>query len=323
MPEALDIPDWHEKLLAKALDYRTNHPDFRFALRTADVSGTPRLPRGFWFPGNERYLWFPPYRVNDSDNKTKTIGFMIPINRQRQPEKSVLTIVFGSVKDGRIKAVHERLVAELGPFEQKWNTLRFERAYPQADPLEAFDEFLTKDYPRIRRIVEESDHADAFTVSESDFQTMLNRVSVHRARLQRGQAIEAVAVSSTGEAEYAARNLILYGPPGTGKTHWLRQKFSEYTDRAEQLDRDQWAQKHLAGYGWRAVIAAVMADIGRPVRVPDIRDHPYTAAKARERGREVGGVPHPLEFSSRAHFRVRLGCGPTRSSCTVHLHEIR
>ena len=85
MPEALDIPDWHEKLLAKALDYRTNHPDFRFALRTTDVSGTPRLPRGFWFPGNERYLWFPPYRVNDSDNKTKTIGFMIHFNRQQGP----------------------------------------------------------------------------------------------------------------------------------------------------------------------------------------------------------------------------------------------
>ncbi|MBI3348287.1 MAG: hypothetical protein HY020_13920, partial [Burkholderiales bacterium] len=31
-------------------------------------------------------------------------------------------------------------------------------------------------------------------------------------------------------------NKILYGPPGTGKTHWLRDKFSEYTDAPNQVD---------------------------------------------------------------------------------------
>jgi 5-methylcytosine-specific restriction protein B len=89
-------------------------------------------------------------------------------------------------------------------------------------------------------------------------------------------------------------NLILYGPPGTGKTHWLRQKFSEYTDAPSQVDAATWLNETLTNYGWRSVIAAALADLGRPARVPEIRAHRWVQAKAQQRGRAPAGVQATL-----------------------------
>jgi 5-methylcytosine-specific restriction enzyme B len=99
------------------------------------------------------------------------------------------------------------------------------------------------------------------------------------------------------EARDTARgpvNLILYGPPGTGKTHWLRQKFGEYTDAPNQVDAATWLTEMLTNYGWRSVIAAALADLGGPARVPEIRAHRWVQAKAQQRGRAPAGVQATL-----------------------------
>ena len=81
MDENSGVVEWHEKLLAPALKWREQDPDFRFSLRTTDVIGKNRLSCGYWFPGTDRYLFFAPFRVNDPNNKTKTIGFVIEFDR--------------------------------------------------------------------------------------------------------------------------------------------------------------------------------------------------------------------------------------------------
>ncbi|MCE9658079.1 MAG: AAA family ATPase [Burkholderiales bacterium] len=109
-------------------------------------------------------------------------------------------------------------------------------------------------------------------------------------------------------------NLILYGPPGTGKTHWLRQKFVEYTDTPGQVDEATWLNETLTNYGWRGVIAAALADLGRPARVPEIRAHRWVQAKAQQRGRAPAGVQatlwgylqeHTPQTSSTVNISVR------------------
>ena len=80
-------------------------------------------------------------------------------------------------------------------------------------------------------------------------------------------------------------NLILFGPPGTGKTHWLRERFAEYSDEPSSVDADTWLQELVANYGWRPVIASTLADIGRPARVPEIQAHRWLQAKIKQRGR--------------------------------------
>lgn len=85
-------------------------------------------------------------------------------------------------------------------------------------------------------------------------------------------------------------NKIVYGPPGTGKTHWLRQQFQAYTDEPDKVDEVTWLTETLAGYGWRCVIAAALADLGRPARVPELREHRWVQAKAVQRGRTPSGI---------------------------------
>lgn len=109
-------------------------------------------------------------------------------------------------------------------------------------------------------------------------------------------------------------NLILYGPPGTGKTHWLRQKMADYTDAPSQVDPATWLNETIANYGWRSVIAAALADLGRPARVPEIRAHRWVQAKALQRGRTPTGIQatlwgylqeHTPESSSTVNISVR------------------
>ena len=80
-------------------------------------------------------------------------------------------------------------------------------------------------------------------------------------------------------------NLILYGPPGTGKTYALQQLQSKYTELPRAQDRSVWLQALVAGYGWRAVVAAAL-DINGPSPVPKIRDHELLQAKAVSNQRE-------------------------------------
>ena len=81
------------------------------------------------------------------------------------------------------------------------------------------------------------------------------------------------------------RNLIFYGPPGTGKTWRLQKLFDDYTDQPADVDRATWALQLVARYGWRAAIAAALAEIGRPVRVLELEEHPLIKAKAAQRKR--------------------------------------
>jgi 5-methylcytosine-specific restriction protein B len=287
MNEIPGIAEWHEKLLGDALRWRAQHPDFRFSLRTGDPTGKTRLSRGYWFTGNERYLFFAPFRLNDQKNHTKTIGFVVTFNGRGQPKRSYIEVVFGSLKDDSLRAVHEEIVRQLGRFEQKGSGDKYQRTYAEVDPAAAFAEFLTSDYPRIRDIIQASGQAEAFLVPGDEFEQMLERVEQHRGgKTAPGQAhIEDNDRAEEDPAE--PRNLILYGPPGTGKTFWMTEKFEEYTDSAGQIDPDEWLRQTVSGYGWRPVIAAALAQLGGSARVPQVMEHPWIVAKAIERKRQT------------------------------------
>lgn len=86
-----------------------------------------------------------------------------------------------------------------------------------------------------------------------------------------------------------AKNIILYGPPGTGKTYALKNDyFPRFTDDAHSLSTNEWAEQQISPLTWYEVLAAAMLDIGRPVRVPELSDHPFVVAKAKSRSRTQG-----------------------------------
>lgn len=452
MDQPTTIPEWHEYLLRKALEWQAQHPEFRFYVRTGDVSGKDRLQRGYWFPGTDRYLFFPPFRPSDPHNKTRTIGFVVGFNRAGQPKRCSLDVVFGSMRDESLRPVHEQIIAALGPFVAMGQG-KYRRRYLAVDPRVAFDEFLTQDYPRMLQIIRDGGMEQAFLIPDARFRENLARIEeirrqplpvdgfvpgrelcligtwrdvgpanaqhVNAAIAERGawaswwsfpirpqyqaelsarpfylylnaggkrlpyrlevdsfvtsqgnagivspwpeitdpEDVARVRMGDTaaqvcktwlrvvameplepplGEADFVpaagvnpdslfnqssfgyahrvtassdtrrrtkaagtlpsmrARNLIYYGPPGTGKTYMLSQLQEKYTDAAREVDENTWLQELIAEYGWRPVIAATLSRLGGRARVPEIREHPWVHAKARQRGRAPSAIHQTL-----------------------------
>lgn len=82
------------------------------------------------------------------------------------------------------------------------------------------------------------------------------------------------------------RNLILYGPPGTGKTWRLRKMFGDYVDPVTDIDAETWTQQLVARFGWRPVIAAALAHVGKPAKVNAVVEHPLVVSKFRQARRK-------------------------------------
>jgi hypothetical protein len=174
----MSVPGWHERLLSMALEARKSIPDFRFNMRSRDDD---RLAMGYWFLGNEDYLFFPPFRPNCWMNKTRTVGFNIGFDDLGDPKSCLISVSFRSVTDARERKVYQRMIAELGNFKPK-RPDDYKRHYLGADPETSFQEFLTKDYPRLRKIIREEGLENEFLVSENDFTSMLRRIEPLRSR---------------------------------------------------------------------------------------------------------------------------------------------
>jgi hypothetical protein len=169
------VPFWHDRLLTLALAWREQHPGFTFNFRKSEITGQSRLPRGFWFTGSEKYLFFPPYRPGDSDNKTKTIGFVIQFDGQQRPKRCYFELVFGNLEDPGLLAVHQQL-RDSFEMQQVGSKQIYRHDYPLEDIEAAFKRFLAHELPRVRQVIDAAGLADRFLVSESKFDEMLMRI---------------------------------------------------------------------------------------------------------------------------------------------------
>jgi hypothetical protein len=168
MSEPHTVAGWHKRLLDEALEWRAHHPDFRFGLRTGEVTGQNRLAKGYYFTGNDRYLFLPLVRPNDGYNKTRTIGFVVRFKSNGKPSRCYLEIAFGATDDPPLRRVYERMVSELGA-SKLGSKDKYQRHYESRDPIAAFHECLTTDYPRLVDIVRSAGKEDTFFLSEDEF----------------------------------------------------------------------------------------------------------------------------------------------------------
>lgn len=81
-------------------------------------------------------------------------------------------------------------------------------------------------------------------------------------------------------------NRIYYGPPGTGKTYQLLQLLkNEYTDVSKKEDSEVWLIDQVRSLNWFQVIALILHETGKPIKVADIVGHKFYQAKAKANGR--------------------------------------
>lgn len=88
--------------------------------------------------------------------------------------------------------------------------------------------------------------------------------------------------SAPSEQRGFPRNVIFYGPPGTGKTWHVMQELCDGGLYSEPLVLEPEAVRlaRVAGsLGWYEVIAAALIEVGKAIKVPELRKHPFIEAK--------------------------------------------
>lgn len=73
--ESINIPLFHEKILAFLLNWRKRNPGFTFSLRKSDLS--KRLSSGYWFHGNDEYIAISFWTGMDWQSRVPNISFII------------------------------------------------------------------------------------------------------------------------------------------------------------------------------------------------------------------------------------------------------
>lgn len=272
----------HEELLKVALAWHKEHPEFTFAVRTRDITGKNRLQAGYWFQGGDGYLFFSPFKLGDSNNKTKTIGLVFHIGKDGGIKGAYTEIVYGGVKPEH-RAVHERLLEALGETPSDTNK---KRHIPIATlTVEgAFRHFVTEVYPRALEVIEEAGLQPVFLIPQDEFESNLARLPRGRTSSPLARPSVAIVPAQAG----SAINVVYYGPPGTGKTQVYEDLKVDplYTTISKPITEAERLEQRVQTVSWLAVITAALLNLGGTAKVPQLLKHPIVRAAAKVRGRD-------------------------------------
>lgn len=286
-----EVAQRHERLLKVALGWRKDHPGFTFALRTRDNPKRNRLEAGYWFQGNEYYLFFAPFKLSDSNNKTRTIGLVFSL-KNGQIRKAYIEIVYGSIQDPVLCRVHERLLQALGM--EVTPRKECKKTIPASSPEEAFVYFMNHVYPVAQQIIADEGVEGRFFITQEEFESAMERLPRGRRRPRQPATLvdlwkpqPPASVVPVVQPRTKAVNTIYYGPPGTGKTRKYEELRSDprYRTEAQALSADARDERRVGSAPWHAVVAAALLDLGGSARVPQLRTHAWVQASARLRGR--------------------------------------
>lgn len=272
----------HEELLKVALAWHKEHPEFTFSVRKRDITGQNRLQSGYWFQGGDGYLFFSPFKLGDSNNKTKTIGLVFHIGKDAKMKGAYTEIVYGGVKTPELRAVHERLLEALGETPSDTNMKR-QIDMPVLSVLGAFHYFVNNVYPKAMEAIEQAGLQSSFLIPQDEFESSLARLPRGGAASSSTQASLAVAPGQSGTAV----NVVYYGPPGTGKTQVYEGLKSNplYSTVTTLLSESERLEHRVQSARWLAVITAALLNLGGIARVPELLKHPIVKAAAKVRGR--------------------------------------
>jgi len=162
----MDIQEIHEHILLIALRHREVHPSFTFRSRTKK-SRDGRSEAGYWFRGNENYVFFSPYNQSDWKAKASTIGYEVLI--KGDTIRSVhIAVIFGSEDNRKLKDFYQKVVRALGETVIE-GQYRYTIKYQTKDVEETFLNFLETKLPLIDACIREYKLDDSFFVPEDEY----------------------------------------------------------------------------------------------------------------------------------------------------------
>jgi hypothetical protein len=169
------IPEWHDLLLTKLKEYRESHTGFTFCPRRTDDA---RFKAGYWFQGTEEYLFCAPFKFNEPNNRTKTIGLVL-IFENGSLKLARYEVVFGAPNCKPHLPLYQEVLQLLGvPYDPaRWN-------YSVPAPLTTVDE-LVEDFagrviPGIQSLIKKFGYEKEYFVSEAEFSACLDKIATRK-----------------------------------------------------------------------------------------------------------------------------------------------
>ena len=81
----------HSEIFEYLINFKKQNDSFTFSTRVNNRAG--KLEKGYYFQGNDNYIFVPLYKVGSDENMTKTIGFVYTENSQ------YIEIVYKKIKN--------------------------------------------------------------------------------------------------------------------------------------------------------------------------------------------------------------------------------
>jgi len=191
----------NEEVLNTLLEHRKNNKGFTFSLRkNNDKNG--RLSSGQWFQGSD-YVFVSPYKKGDSNNKTKSIGFVIT------EKQFYIEVVFCDVDNQKHKYFYEEVIRVISD-SSIYSGCKQQIDVDASDWRDGLNRFLKNYVPKINDIIDRYKLGDLFYITEEEFVKMKNKID----KIKHHHSD-----NKNGKKKCSSLNKILYGPPGTGKTY--------------------------------------------------------------------------------------------------------
>ncbi len=202
MNQPKTIPQWSDEILDYLLQKRASDPSLKFWLRQQKGE---KLDNGYWFQGNEDYLFIGVVKGSGGFNMTKSLGFVLGLDKDQNPHFWI-EIIFKEGERESIQACYRQIVEELD-FVKNGPT-RYRRFYPSTNVFSNLETFLSTHLPQINAIIKDRNLENELLIPDDKFEKKLQNTLSLRKNIYK-------SMKNTN----SPLNQIFYGPPGTGKTY--------------------------------------------------------------------------------------------------------
>lgn len=189
------IPEWHEQLLAKLLAYKSVHPHFTFCPRLND---NERFKAGYWFQGNDSYLFCAPFKFSEPHNKTRTIGLVLAFD-DGALKSAAYHIVFGAPNCEPHIPFYEEVLKLFGKTRDSahWS---YKIPAPDGDLDTLIEDFAGRVVPAIEVLIKKFGYEEQYFVSPGAFASSIQKIDARKAQ---GLIPIPAAMPDVGEAPSA------------------------------------------------------------------------------------------------------------------------
>ncbi|MGL1889558.1 MAG: KAP family NTPase [Reichenbachiella sp.] len=249
-----------DEILLYLLEKRRKDSSIKFWLR--NKNRRQDLGNGLWFTGNDSFVHIAITSENDNLNRTKTLAFVIKINKEGNINEVYSEVTYRSVEDEEKLACYRDIVLS---FTNKENASKKHFFYyDEKDWRKAIDNYFDDDRIVITNLISQHDLTSEFEISDAAFQSMLDDTLESRKELGYPDIISVLDKSSVlwsdsaADADELGRDSLV-----RGVTKSINKLFESYKKSYTVLLNGEWGsgkssmlnffEEHLENSGWHVV----------------------------------------------------------------------